>query len=163
VTHPPLDDPRWFALKAALQVREKQTGDPQLAMVDLQQAMASGKLRSMRRDVKTGEYERLEPAFWPQQMDAESATNFYRLAYFRLAARSGQAVRRCHQHAARSQEQGAAGQAGTEAAWRLADADRAMARREAYGKCAVEFPAKYRRAGGRSTNIFAQPDRLGTK
>jgi hypothetical protein len=60
----PLDDPRWCAMQAAIELRQRQTGAIPLAITDLERAMASDKLRSMRRDSSTGAPERLEPSFW---------------------------------------------------------------------------------------------------
>lgn len=62
---PPLDDPRWLAVKLAIDLREQQTGASGLAVWDLEQAMASGRLRSMRRDLRDpASIEQLEAAFW---------------------------------------------------------------------------------------------------
>ena len=60
---PPLDDPRWRPLKAALEALALQIGS-KVAADALEQAMASARLRSMRRNLATGEREWLEPPFW---------------------------------------------------------------------------------------------------
>ncbi len=60
---PPLDDPRWRPLKAALEALALQIGSKVTADA-LKQAMASARLRSMRRNLATGEREWLEPPFW---------------------------------------------------------------------------------------------------
>jgi len=60
----PLDDPRWCATREPVEVRLKQTGIMQLAITDLEYAMASGKLTSMRRHGATGARELLAPSFW---------------------------------------------------------------------------------------------------
>jgi hypothetical protein len=60
----PLNDPRWLAMKAAIDLREQQTADVGLALRDIEQAMASGKLRSMRRDLAGGEAELVAAVFW---------------------------------------------------------------------------------------------------
>jgi hypothetical protein len=62
---PPLDDdPRWIPIKAAVQARERQAGALRLAIVDLEDAMRSGRLRAMRRDFETGERAHMAAAFW---------------------------------------------------------------------------------------------------
>jgi hypothetical protein len=60
----PLNDPRWCAMKAAIDLREQQTGNLGLAIKDLAQAMVGGKLRSMRRNLASGESELLAASFW---------------------------------------------------------------------------------------------------
>jgi hypothetical protein len=60
----PLDDPRWYPMKAALVLREQQTGAIGRAVLDLEQAMARGKPRCMRQDPTTGEREFVPAAFW---------------------------------------------------------------------------------------------------
>jgi hypothetical protein len=60
----PLNDPRWCAMKAAIDLREQQTGAHGLAIRDLAQAMVGGKLRSMRRNLASGESELLAASFW---------------------------------------------------------------------------------------------------
>jgi hypothetical protein len=60
----PLNDPRWCPMQAAIELRQGQTGAMPLAITDLEHAMESGKLRSMRRDITTGACEELEASFW---------------------------------------------------------------------------------------------------
>jgi hypothetical protein len=60
----PLNDPCWCAMRVAIDLRERQTGASRLAILDLQQAMAGGKLRSMRRNLTSGEGELLSASFW---------------------------------------------------------------------------------------------------
>jgi len=55
----PLDDPRWWPMQNAIEHREAQTGDHDLAVMDLEQAMAGGKLPSMRRSRQSGRREQL--------------------------------------------------------------------------------------------------------
>ena len=51
-------------MKAAIDLRQQKTGDAHLAILDLEREMASGKLRSMRRHVATGESEFVLAPFW---------------------------------------------------------------------------------------------------
>ena len=61
----PLDDPRWIALKEAIDARQRQTGDVRIAILDLETAMMrKGKLRAMRVDLATGKRARVERGFW---------------------------------------------------------------------------------------------------
>lgn len=60
----PLDDPRWCPMQAAIELRWRQTGATRLAIADLEQYMASGRLRCMRRDLASGKRERVSAAFW---------------------------------------------------------------------------------------------------
>ena len=61
----PLDDPhRWLPLRSAIEMRQQQTGDVRIAVLDLEDAMRSGKLRAMRRDLATGKRARVERGFW---------------------------------------------------------------------------------------------------
>jgi hypothetical protein len=60
----PLNDPHWLALRAAIDLRQQQTGAMPLAIIDLKQAKASGKLRTMRRNLATGEAELVPAPFW---------------------------------------------------------------------------------------------------
>src|SRR5260221_12116233 len=60
----PLNDPRWCAMQTAIELHQQQTGAMPLAITDLEQAMASDKLRSMRRDLMTGAPEPLQASFW---------------------------------------------------------------------------------------------------
>ena len=62
----PLDDPRWWPMQNAIELRKAQTGDHDFAVMDLEQAMASGKLHSMRRSRHSGEREHLSPPFEKQ-------------------------------------------------------------------------------------------------
>jgi hypothetical protein len=61
---PSPDDPRWCALRRTIDQRERLTGAPGRAVLDLEQKMASGKLRSMRQNPTTGECELVPAAFW---------------------------------------------------------------------------------------------------
>jgi hypothetical protein len=60
----PLDDPRWCTIKAAIDQRDDQTGSRTVAIIDLEKAMASGKLRSKRRNTVTGKYELVSAPYW---------------------------------------------------------------------------------------------------
>ena len=61
----PLDDPhRWLPLRSAIEMRQQQTGDVRIAVLDLEDKMRSGKLRAMRRDLATGKRARVERGFW---------------------------------------------------------------------------------------------------
>jgi hypothetical protein len=62
--HMPLDDPLWVALRWAIEMRQQQTGDVRIAVLGLEDAMRSGKLRAMRRDLATGKRARVERGFW---------------------------------------------------------------------------------------------------
>ena len=59
----PLDDPRWWPMWNAIELRKVQTGDQDLGVKDLEQAMARGKLHGMRRSRDNGEREHLSPPF----------------------------------------------------------------------------------------------------
>ena len=58
-----LDGLRWCPIWEAIELRKAQTGDHDLAVMDLQQAMVSGKLRSMRRSRQSGGREHISPPF----------------------------------------------------------------------------------------------------
>jgi len=60
---PPLDDPRWWPMQNAIKLLKAQTGGRDFAVMDLKQAMTSGKLRGMRRSRHNGEREHLSPPF----------------------------------------------------------------------------------------------------
>ena len=60
----PLNDPRWYTLKAAIDRREQQTGAVSLVVTDLERDLESDKLRSMRRNLLTGECEHVPAIFW---------------------------------------------------------------------------------------------------
>jgi hypothetical protein len=51
----PPDDPRWCPMLEAIELRTAQLGDRDLAILDLEQAIESGKLRGMRWSCATGE------------------------------------------------------------------------------------------------------------
>jgi hypothetical protein len=62
---PPLDDDvHWMPLLEAVALLIKQTASMRLALPDLEDAMESSKLPSMRRDLATREREPLQPEFW---------------------------------------------------------------------------------------------------
>lgn len=61
---PPLDDPRWCPMQTAIVLRTRQTGTERLAINDLEQDMAGGKLRSMRRHIVNGSRECVSAEFW---------------------------------------------------------------------------------------------------
>jgi len=61
---PPLDDPRWQPVREEYKLLSHRTGDPQLALIDLNEALANGGVRSMRRHLKTGKREQLSSKFW---------------------------------------------------------------------------------------------------
>jgi hypothetical protein len=60
---PPLDAPRWWPMQKAIDAHAAQTGDRELAVRDLEQAMESGKLRGMRRSRNSGKRELLSGPF----------------------------------------------------------------------------------------------------
>ena len=59
--HP--DDPRWCPMLEAIELRTAQLGDRDMAILDLEQAIESGKLRGMRWSCASGESERLTAPF----------------------------------------------------------------------------------------------------
>src|SRR5262245_1444466 len=59
----PTEDPRWFPMLEAIELRTKQLGDRDLAILDLEQAIESGKLRGMRWSCASGERKRLTAPF----------------------------------------------------------------------------------------------------
>ena len=61
---PPLHDPQWLPMKEAIEARERKAGSIFRAVTDLEEAMRSGKLRVMHRDLATGKRERVKPTFW---------------------------------------------------------------------------------------------------
>ena len=61
---PPLNDPQWLSIKEAIEARELLSYTMSLAVTDLEEAMRSGKLRVMQRDLATGKRERVKPTFW---------------------------------------------------------------------------------------------------
>jgi hypothetical protein len=61
---PPLDDPRWRGMMEVIDLRRQQNIGLIDAVTDLEQAMATGKLRSMRRNVSTGAREQIDDLFW---------------------------------------------------------------------------------------------------
>jgi hypothetical protein len=63
-TEPSLDDPRWLPAQEQYKLLYERSGHSQLVNVDLNKALANGRVRSMRRNIKTGEPERLLPEFW---------------------------------------------------------------------------------------------------
>jgi hypothetical protein len=67
---PPLRDPRWCALQAAVEAMQRKTGKMSLAITDLEEAMADGKrpLPTMRRNLSTGARERLASTFWTEHL-----------------------------------------------------------------------------------------------
>ena len=74
----PLNDPRWYPLKEAIDLREKQTGDRGIAIRDLERDLEAGKRHSMRRNRITGESELLLASYWKTHfvgyLDATSVT-----------------------------------------------------------------------------------------
>jgi hypothetical protein len=65
---PPLNDPHWRPLKAVLEALALQIGS-KVAAAEMKKEMASGRLRSMRRNLATGEREWLEPPFLARPRD----------------------------------------------------------------------------------------------
>jgi hypothetical protein len=59
----PPDDPRWCPMLEAIELRTAQLGDRDMAILDLEQAIESGKLRGMRWSCASGESERLTAPF----------------------------------------------------------------------------------------------------
>ena len=57
------DDPRWFPMLEAIELRTAQLGDRDLAILDLERAIESGKLKGMRWSCASGESERLTAPF----------------------------------------------------------------------------------------------------
>ena len=60
----PLDDPRWCPMETAIELCQRQIDATRFAIVDLMQAMASGKLRSKRRNRVSGIREHVNAEFW---------------------------------------------------------------------------------------------------
>ena len=63
-TEPSLDDPRRRPVDEEYQLIRQRCGHPQLAIIDLNQALADGRVRSMRRHTGSGKRERLLPEVW---------------------------------------------------------------------------------------------------
>lgn len=79
---PPLDDPRWIPLKAAIDQRQQQTGSMPLAVTDLEKKMQSGELPWKRIDIATGKAEYGEAAFWSEH-ESDVMTGFGSVVIFR--------------------------------------------------------------------------------
>ena len=81
-----VDDPGWFALIAAIELRQQQTVDIRLAIVDLERKMASRrKLRSMRRYL-TGECELKSASFWEGHVIEYPAPSALNVTIYRRTA-----------------------------------------------------------------------------
>jgi hypothetical protein len=63
-TEPSLDDPRWRPVDEEHKLLSQRLGHQRLAHVDLNRALADGRVRTMRRQIKGGEPERVLPEFW---------------------------------------------------------------------------------------------------
>ena len=59
----PLNDPQWCPMLEAIELRTAQLGDRDLAILDLERAIESGKLPGMRWSCASGESERLTAPF----------------------------------------------------------------------------------------------------
>jgi hypothetical protein len=55
---------RWMPLVEAVEVRDRQIRDIALAVLDLEQAQARARVRGMRRNLTSGDRERVSPSFW---------------------------------------------------------------------------------------------------
>ena len=183
------NDPLWYPMEAAIDLREQQTGDLGAAVLDLEQAMASGKLRSMRRNRVSSECERVAASFWkahvidPSLIPLGSVT-VYRRRDRQYAAALGEFA---HQPR-RSLWTAGCSMSGNRiltgcipAARRLTTTTTSPPRVKPGKKptgdwptlvaqwlsrrCGrrSEAPAKRRRAGHRGKNIFAQPDQVGAE
>ncbi|MBR0719397.1 hypothetical protein [Bradyrhizobium liaoningense] len=63
-SEPSLDDPLWRPVDEEHKLLSQRLGNRQLAHVDLNQALAEGRVRTMRRQIKGGEPEPMLPDFW---------------------------------------------------------------------------------------------------
>jgi hypothetical protein len=63
-SEPSLDDTRWRPVREEYKLISDLTGHPQLALVDLNEALANGRVRFMRRHLRTGKREQLSSKFW---------------------------------------------------------------------------------------------------
>jgi hypothetical protein len=61
---PPLNDSHWLLLRKARELRQRQIGDREGAYADLERAMASGELPSMRQNIASGKREHVAAASW---------------------------------------------------------------------------------------------------
>ncbi len=93
----PLDSPHWISLKAAIDAREKQTGNLQRAILDTEQA----ELPIMRQNITTGERKPvsapLGKAYAIEYNPPFSLTVYRRTAIDDTPQRWGD-VRACHLH-----------------------------------------------------------------
>ena len=55
-------------MQAAIELRQQQTGNLSLAIVELDRGLASGELRSMRRNIASGKAESLFATFWTKKL-----------------------------------------------------------------------------------------------
>ena len=60
----PLDDPRWRPVREEFKLISQYSGHRNLAVLDLNEALANGRVRSRRRHTESGERERLPSKFW---------------------------------------------------------------------------------------------------
>jgi hypothetical protein len=60
----PLDDPRWYPMKAAVDLHQQQTGDLEAAFLDLQQDLANDEIGCMRRDRAGNKRELVAASEW---------------------------------------------------------------------------------------------------
>jgi hypothetical protein len=60
----PLDDPRWRPVREEFKLISQYCGHRNLAVLDLNEALANGRVRSRRRHTESGERERLPSKFW---------------------------------------------------------------------------------------------------
>jgi hypothetical protein len=77
----PLNDPRWLPMKVAIDLRERQTGDRQRAVLDLEHYMVNDKLPCMRCSQTSEECELVPATDWKTQVidiTLPSEITFYR-------------------------------------------------------------------------------------
>ncbi|QHO72311.1 hypothetical protein ACH79_06400 [Bradyrhizobium sp. CCBAU 051011] len=60
----PLNDPRWTPMHVSIEKRKRRTGDLGLALLDTERLAASDKVRTMRRNRRTGEAKPVEASDW---------------------------------------------------------------------------------------------------
>ena len=65
----PLDDPRWLLFRAAHQRLAERTHDDELAVIDLMELLAQGRLPCMARSTVTGERKRVAATAWVDEIE----------------------------------------------------------------------------------------------
>ncbi|MCP3464480.1 hypothetical protein [Bradyrhizobium sp. CCGUVB23] len=78
-TEPSLDDPHWLPAQEEYKLLYQRRGHSKLASLDMNKALASGRVRCMRRNIESGDPEPLTREFWAhRELVAHATASFTR-------------------------------------------------------------------------------------